>query len=86
MTETRIQLAAKLYDAREVVRTLWGDNYATKIKQYQDFIRAEMAAKNCEELAATMNIVRDLQRDKPDSGMTQMVILAACVEILEPTA
>lgn len=80
MDEKRIQIAAKLYQARDTVRRLFDTRYLTKVEQFKDFVRAEMARKKCNELTAAMKIVADLQRDCPDSGMTQAMILAACVE------
>lgn len=67
------------------MRRLWGDGFTEKIAQFKGFIVSEMNKKNCNEVIAAMNIIRDLQRDMPDSGMSQLAILAACVECIEPS-
>lgn len=80
-----IQMAAQLYDARDRIRRFWRGRYAEKIAQGQKHIRAHMERHDCDELKATMQIVDWLQKEDADSGMTQALILAAYVEMIEPS-
>jgi hypothetical protein len=84
--EKRIRLAAKLYDARDAARSIYGETFATKITEFQGFVRAGMTKWKCGELESAMKLVAGLQRTHPfDSAGTQMLVLAACVEMIEPS-
>lgn len=83
--ESTIKLAAKLYEARNTMKALHGEGYPALIKQFQGFIKSEMDQKKCSELEAATNIVKDLQLNRPESGMTQVLILAAVTELIEPS-
>jgi hypothetical protein len=80
-----MQIAAKLYDARDAMRGLWRDKYGEKIADYQRYIRAGMQKYGCDEMKATMKLVALLQEKEPDSGMQQALVLAAYVEMIEPS-
>jgi hypothetical protein len=79
-----IQLTAELFDARDAMRRLHGDQYETKVGVYKNFIRARMERQNEKELPAAMCLVKLLQDKIPNSGMDQALVLAACVELIEP--
>lgn len=79
-----IMLAQKLYHARDTMRRFLGERYFEKVNSCQDDIRKAMLKFGLSELNATMKLVELLQQRVPDSGMTQAIYLAACVEMLEP--
>ncbi len=81
-----IQLTANLYDARDRIRRFWAGRYAEKIAQGQQHIKALMEKEKCDALQAAMLAVRRLQELDADSGLTQTLILAAYVEMVEPSA
>jgi hypothetical protein len=83
--EKQVKIAAKLYAARDAMRGFWRESYKAKMQENQGFIRAGMAKYKCDELAAKMKMVGVLQMKYPDSGMTQALLLAACVEMIEPS-
>lgn len=80
-----IQITSKLYDARDTMRSFWRGDYPKKVAEYQRLIRSGMAKYACDEIKATMKIVALLQEKEPDSGMHQALILAAYVEMIEPS-
>ena len=69
-----VQIAAKLYDARDTMRGFWREKYAEKVADYQRYIRAGMQKYACDEMKATMNLVALLQEKEPDSGMQQALV------------
>jgi hypothetical protein len=80
-----VQIAAKLYDARDAMRGFWCERYAEKVADYQQYIRAAMQKYGCDEMQATMKLVALLQEKEPDSGMQQALVLAGYVEMIEPS-
>lgn len=80
-----VQLAAKLYDARDAMRGFWRERYAEKVAEYQGYIRSGMQKYACDEMKATMRLVELLQEKEAGSGMHQALILAAYVEMVEPS-
>lgn len=78
-----VQISAKLLDAHECAKKIFGDGFERQMKTFRPFVQAEMQGKKCSVLAAVTNIVSDLQKNCPGSGMSQVLILAAGVEILE---
>lgn len=84
-TLNTIQIAAKLYDARDTMRSFWGEKYPEKVEDYKKYILAAMKKYGCDEMKATMKLVELLQEKEQDSGMHQALILASYVEIIEPS-
>lgn len=82
-TEQQVKLAAKMYDLRDASRRLLGDRYAETMATYKGHVRAAMTQYGCDEMGAAKKILELLQRDVPDSGMSQMHVVAAMVEMVE---
>jgi hypothetical protein len=83
--EQQIKLAAKMYRCRDTVKRLHGNDYKSKIKSYQDCISAFIKKHpDTGEIEAAMKIVDEV-KDMEGAGIFTMNILAAAVEILEPT-
>jgi hypothetical protein len=86
ITLQHMQIASRLYDARDGAKMILGEKYHERMDSLQEDIREFMGLRNCEALPATMAIVTELQRsDRRGSGVAQMMILAAYVEMVEPS-
>lgn len=83
--EQLVEILGKLYSARRGAKGLLGDKFAEQMKVFQGFIRARMAQDNCDDMTAAARIVAGLQKEKPGSEVTQMYVLAALVEMVEPS-
>ena len=81
-----IQLTAELFDARETMQRLFGDQYEAKIADYKVYINARMEQQSEQVLPAAMVLVKLLQDKIPNSGIDQALVLAACVEMIEPSS
>lgn len=81
--EQQVKLAARMYEMRDTSRRLLGERYAGVMAGYEWHIRAAMRRYGCGEMEAAKQILEQLQRDVPDSGMTQMQLVAAMVEMVE---
>lgn len=83
--EQRVKIAAKLYQCRDTAKRLYGEKYQEMIATYKDFIRAYMI-KNSEsnELDAAIGLCNEYDK-KGDNGMFIMKVMAAAVEIAEPS-
>lgn len=86
MITNEVVLAGKFYHTRDTMRRFFGDQYLVKILEQQELIKRAMIKYQCDEINATMKIVELLQQKVPDSGMTQALFIAACVELLEPSS
>lgn len=75
-----VQIAAQLYECRNAARTLLGDNYSERMHEYGDSIRSVAAVKGCGELEAGKILA-----EAAGGGMTAVLVLAATVEIIEPS-
>jgi hypothetical protein len=75
-----VQIAAKLYECRDAARTILGDKYQERMREYGDSIRSVAAAKECSELEAGKMLA-----DAGGGGVATVLMLAATVEIIEPS-
>ena len=75
-----IQIAARLYECRDAARNILGVKYAEKMREYGDSVRAVAKVKECGELEAGKMLA-----EATGGGMTAILVLAATVEIIEPS-
>lgn len=75
-----IQMAAKLYECRDAARNILGGRYAEKMREYGDAVRAMAAEQGCGELEAGTRLAK-----ATGDGMAAVLVLAATVEIIEPS-
>jgi hypothetical protein len=81
----KIQMVAKMYEARDTVLFLLGtEKFKAKVEEYRPFIEGVMKRDDCSEIAATVEICNKLAAAGHD-GMPVLLVLAVCVEIMEPT-
>lgn len=80
-TEAQVNIAAKLYEARRVLRRLMPDEYAERIKTWMEMVATRTAGGDY--LRTGMTMMQALQ-DRQGDGMAQLYLLAAVVELIEP--
>lgn len=84
-----IVTTARLYQARDAMKLLLGDNYSKRIAEYQAFIRRAAERMGGDTLKATLAIcalVESASNGTPDEvRVGQAVVLAAYVEMVEPS-
>ena len=81
VTESQIRLTAQLYDTRETIRRHLGQLFAVRMAEFGKVIAdyAERSGKGL--LAAGIEIAKDPEL----SPFTALLVLAATVELLEPS-
>lgn len=84
MSANKVQLTAKLYDARSAMRFLWGDKYREKIKPLIDQLH-EAAEKWQLTPIKTMLRACDEMEKLGASGVDLAMVIAAYVEDVEGT-
>ena len=82
--ETKILIAAKLYEARSAVRALLGDKYHAKMKIGMDALQALSDEQKISPLVAATRTATMYERQ--GRGVAAILILAAAVELMEPSA
>lgn len=86
VTEKEITIAAKLYDARRTVRRFHREKWREKLEPARELVQRYMDRKECDALIAATRICQHIQRTYPGQyGHDQLLIMAAAVEIIEPT-
>jgi hypothetical protein len=83
-SETQIRIAAKLYEARDAVRTLLGDKYHEKMKIGMDALQTLCDEEGISPLVAATRTANMFDRE--GRGAAALLVLAAAVEMLEPSA
>lgn len=84
--EEKIKIAAKLYQCRDGAKAyckIQKEDYKKTLKPYTDIIRGVMKANKVEEIPALLEISKT--KTYSDCGTTQMMFLAAVVELIEPS-
>lgn len=80
ISENAIKATAKLYEYRDSLKTLWGDQFHSKIETYMQLIQNYSKMHNKEPLICAMEIVK-----KINDGMYQLIVWAAVTELMEPS-
>lgn len=79
-TEQQVRLAAQLYEARDAVRRLLGTTYSARMVELGGALQRVADASKTTVLSAAINAARSV------SGLDSLLILAAAVELSEPSA
>lgn len=79
-----VQMAAKFYEARDTMRSFWTSGYVAQIDEYRRYLEAEMKAQNEGAVPACIKLCTRI-KDMPNAGMSMALLMAATVEIVEPT-
>lgn len=80
ITEKTTKIAARLYECRDTAKNILGDKYHDRLSAYMDAIKQVAETRKTGALEAALIMAKNT-----DDGMTTMLIMAAAVEIEEPT-
>ena len=81
--EKEIKAAAKLYECRDAAKFLFKEEYNDKLKPFIHIIKQTMSANKVDAIPSLLIISKT--RMYQESGMAQMLFMAAIVEIIEPS-
>ena len=84
--EKEIKMAAKLYECRDTAKSLAkmkGEDYKQMLKPYSDIITNVMKSNNLKHIPALLKISET--KTYQNSGMAQMLFMAALTELMEPS-
>lgn len=85
-TEKQIRIAAKMYEARDTLRKLWGAEYAAKLKPMMEIVEAVADDRGISALQASIDMAKEIDAEgKMDAG-TMWQLMVAAVELTEPTS
>lgn len=82
MSELAVKIAHTFYQARTSARLILGDRYQLRMEQYGAIIQGVAKDYNLDVVAATQKIARESKLE----GGALMCLLAAAVELAEPSA
>lgn len=78
--QKQVEIAAKMYRARDAVITLIGeDKFKEKVDQFRPIMQGMCEQKKCTEIEATIEILEALKGKERET----MLAMAACTEIIE---
>jgi hypothetical protein len=81
----QIEIAHRFYEAREALRSLWGESYSEKIEPWKaEVLRIAKQYENGVVMKAALPICVALKKENDSGGI--LAVLAACVELIEPAA
>lgn len=78
-----INIAAQFYKAQDTMKRFYDDRYEEEIKPFRDAI-IEHQKKGIDPLQFCKRVLERFQKEGV-SGMSQALLLAATVEVLEPS-
>jgi len=81
MSEQHVEIMSKLYSARKSLRSLCPSIFADRCKEWQDVIKKVAADKGLSDIKAMIDILTRLEGKE----VTQMWVMAAYVEMVEPS-
>jgi len=81
-TEQQIKMTAQLYEMRDAARQILGDKYKPRMAEIGEVLSVRAAAANKSIFA----MVTELCNDRALIGMDALMIVAAAVEIVEPSS
>ena len=80
-TEKQVKMAAEMYGMRDKARRLLGGNYKTHMAELGKILKMTAQRDKKEPLAVAIEIVKKRNL----IGMDLMMVMAAAVELTEPT-
>ena len=84
--EKQIKMAAKLYECRDTAKSfakMNNEDFKEMLKPYTDIITKVMQANNLKHIPALLKISET--KTYQESGMAQMLFMAALTELMEPS-
>ena len=80
--EKEVQIAAKLYECRDIAKRFFRDEYSEKLRTYKNIIEGHQKEFNLDVLPSVYEIC-SLESVR-DDGMIIILFMAAAVELIEP--
>lgn len=80
-TEKQVAMAAQLYDMRDRARRLLGDNYKPHMAELGKILKATADRDKKDALSVAIEVCKKREL----IGMELMMVMAAAVELTEPT-
>ena len=74
-----VQMAAKLYECRDTAKRLLGDRYQNEMREWGQIVTNCATQEKCDTMAAGIHMAKMVD------GMNVVMILAATVELVEPS-
>jgi len=81
--ETEIKIAAKLYKCRDTAKRFFREEYSEKIRPWKNIILDHQKRFSLETLPSVLEL--SSFESIRDDGMATMLLMAAAVEIMEPS-
>lgn len=84
--EDSIKMAAKLYEFRDTAKSLAkikGEDYNEMLKPYIEIVDKVMKCNNLKHIPALLKITETHMYQ--ESGMNQLLFMAAIIEMMEPS-
>ena len=83
--ENAVRMASKIYEMRDTAKSIYGDRYSEKSREYQAYIRAAMVKfKTDNALAAVPRMVKDAEANGGMFGdVAIMLLTAAAADIID---
>ena len=79
-SEQVVTIAAKMYEARKGLRSLFGERYDENCERWREVLRVQSAERPILDVALEM--LKDMQQRGAD-GWAQAWVLAAAVDVIE---
>lgn len=81
--EKEVKAVAKLYECRDAAKMLFKEEYKSKLEPFIHIVKQTMKANKVDVIPSLLIISKT--RTYQESGMAQMLFMAAIVEIIEPS-
>lgn len=79
MSQQAVQIAAKLYEARDAIKMMLGERYQQRVRETARHISQLMQVRKCTVLEAALQIGTAVQQ----AGDNPAIVFAAAVEMTE---
>jgi hypothetical protein len=80
-TEQQVRIAARLYESRDAAKLMLGERYRERMAEYGEVLKAICKRDSVDEIGALNKALRLV-----DNPYTQIQLMAAAVELVEPSA
>ena len=82
MDKQKVEIAAKLYGARDTIIGLIGkEKFKSRVDEFRPIMEGICKKERISEMEATLKILLDLD----EGAITSLLAMAACTEIMEPS-
>jgi len=84
MSEQAIEIAAKMYEGRKLMKQLLGEVYKARVARTRKVIEGVMECHDLTVMEATHRCLKEIaEREPHGNGMMTAMILATAVEMIE---